>query len=304
MSRYFRVFTAPVKPIFEFSLPGFRSHVARSIFSGEIVLEHCEPVHRVYVTLAGKTRSTIAEADAAPPVRRPDQPGSVTIVPAGLRRRVALKDGDILILNMAISDSFIRLVGADGENRTAAQPPALQLMQNGRNDWLVRAAHAFAQAGFNDASTMHMQSLALMIARHLARLDYRGRNAPGLDPAALSRLVQLMQDRLADDLTLTDLAQEAGLSISALSRAFQSSMGTTPYQFFTQLRMDKAKNLLANSKLSLAEIAGAVGYADQSHFTAAFTRCIGISPGRWRSQQREETTFSPISRKTDALNLY
>jgi AraC family transcriptional regulator len=49
-----------------------------------------------------------------------------------------------------------------------------------------------------------------------------------------------------------------------------------------QRRIDKAKDLLRSSDLSLNEIALACGFADQSHFTAVFTRMVGVSPGFWR----------------------
>jgi AraC-like DNA-binding protein len=62
--------------------------------------------------------------------------------------------------------------------------------------------------------------------------------------------------------------------------------------------MQRASELLLSSRHSLAEIAGEIGYGDQAHFTAAFTRHAGISPGKWRAEFGTVPEFLPISRKT------
>jgi Helix-turn-helix domain len=67
-----------------------------------------------------------------------------------------------------------------------------------------------------------------------------------------------------------------------LSRAFRQSIGLPPHQWLLQRRVDKAKQLLRDSRSPLAEVAADCGFADQSHFTRVFTRAVGISPGQWR----------------------
>jgi AraC family transcriptional regulator len=167
-----------------------------------------------------------------------------------------------------------------------------------RNHWSLRLAQAFRQAGAGGASAMEIQTLAFALLRHLTRSEGRLSESGGLDPLALCRVLELMQDRLADNLTLTELAKEAGLGVSAFSRAFAKSVGTSPYRHFAAVRMQRAKELLARGSRPLAEIAGETGYADQAHFTAAFTRHTGYSPGKWRSEFGTVPGFLPISRKT------
>jgi len=131
--------------------------------------------------------------------------------------------------------------------------------------------------------TLECEALAIAMARHLRRLSGTpGRVATGLDPAALTRVLALMQDRLAENLSLLDLALESGLSISAFSRAFRHATGITPHRYFTVMRMRQAKALLRKRDLPLAGVADAVGYSDQAHFTTAFTRHTGMPPARWR----------------------
>ena len=66
------------------------------------------------------------------------------------------------------------------------------------------------------------------------------------------------------------------------ARAFKRSMGMPPYRFVLMLRIARAKRLLRQNALPLADVATSCGFADQSHFTRAFTRVVGQSPGGFR----------------------
>jgi AraC family transcriptional regulator len=94
------------------------------------------------------------------------------------------------------------------------------------------------------------------------------------------------KDLLGGDLSgrmrLADLARECGLSASQFSRAFRTTVGESPHRWLNRQRIEGAKALLRESESSLAEIALACGFCDQSHFTRSFTAWTGISPGRWR----------------------
>ena len=99
------------------------------------------------------------------------------------------------------------------------------------------------------------------------------------------RVRELMSANLQGNVSTRDLARECSLSVGHFARAFRCSTGLSPHQWLLQRRIDKANALLRDARLSLAEIALACGFADQSHFTKAYTRLRGISPGAWRRQQ-------------------
>jgi AraC-like DNA-binding protein len=99
------------------------------------------------------------------------------------------------------------------------------------------------------------------------------------------RAKELMSANLQGDVSTGDLARECSLSAGHFARAFRHSTGLSPHQWLVRCRIDKAHGLLRDGRLSLAEIARACGFADQSHFTKAYTRLRGISPGAWRRQQ-------------------
>ncbi|VWC40263.1 AraC family transcriptional regulator [Burkholderia stagnalis] len=66
---------------------------------------------------------------------------------------------------------------------------------------------------------------------------------------------------------------------------FVDAFGETPHRYLQRLRLDAAVILLADGRHALADIAGQVGFSDQSAFTHAFTKRFGIAPGRWRGDR-------------------
>ena len=78
------------------------------------------------------------------------------------------------------------------------------------------------------------------------------------------------------------IAKEAGLSRSHFHRAFRASMGAPPHRWLIERRIRRAQELMLTPDKPLAEIAIETGFADQPHFTRAFSKVVGASPGAWR----------------------
>jgi AraC family transcriptional regulator len=94
-----------------------------------------------------------------------------------------------------------------------------------------------------------------------------------------------MADHLAEDISLDDLAELTGLTSKHFARAFKQSTGLPPHRFLIVQRIEAAKRRLTDGKISLADVALACGFADQSHFTATFRRIVGVPPAIWRLSQ-------------------
>ena len=92
----------------------------------------------------------------------------------------------------------------------------------------------------------------------------------------------MLDANLDGKLPLSQLAEKCGLSTRHFARAFRQSTGVPPHRWLLSRRVDRAKDLLRDPALSLAEVALACGFADQSHFTRMFTTLVGLSPGLWR----------------------
>ena len=108
-----------------------------------------------------------------------------------------------------------------------------------------------------------------------------------LSPPKLKRVIDFIEANLQESIGLDDLARAAGLSANHFLRVFKLATGETPYHFLRARRLEKARQLLADNAMPLAELALECGFANQAHFTAAFSREVGISPGRYRRAVRD-----------------
>ena len=96
---------------------------------------------------------------------------------------------------------------------------------------------------------------------------------------ALAR--RIIQDRFAQTISLGALAAEVGLSKFHLLRLFREEVGTTPHAYQLHLRVSRAREML-DAHVPAAEVALVCGFADQAHFTRAFKRIVGYTPGAFR----------------------
>jgi AraC family transcriptional regulator len=108
-----------------------------------------------------------------------------------------------------------------------------------------------------------------------------------LSPPKLRRVIDFIEAHLQESIGLDDLAEAAGLSPNHFLRVFKLATGETPYHFLRARRLERARRLLAEDAMPLAELALECGFANQAHFTAAFSRELGISPGRYRRAVRD-----------------
>lgn len=148
-----------------------------------------------------------------------------------------------------------------------------------------------AFANPTEASLLFLDHVGFALCSHLAVSygDVRARSSPvsrGLAPWQLARATEMIDAQLDGTLTVAEIAEACRLSPSHFTRAFKLSTGMPPYRWMTQRRVEKARDLLAASRMSLSDIALTCGFLDQSHFTRAFTRAVGTSPGRWRQTLR------------------
>ena len=90
-----------------------------------------------------------------------------------------------------------------------------------------------------------------------------------------------------NDITLEKTAREVNISASYLSHLFRSGLGTTFGEYVSKLRIEKAKELLSATELSVAEIAEKVGIPDANYFTRIFKKYVGISPNKFRSMNEK-----------------
>ena len=118
-----------------------------------------------------------------------------------------------------------------------------------------------------------------------AGTDARGWMA-GLRDPHVSRALDLMHSHPAEDWTVALLARRVGLSRSAFAARFAELVGEPPSAYLTRWRMSLAAEALTTEPITLAEVAGRVGYRSEYALSKAFKRTTGLSPERYRASRR------------------
>ncbi|MEH0196345.1 AraC family transcriptional regulator [Caulobacter sp. CCNWLY153] len=109
----------------------------------------------------------------------------------------------------------------------------------------------------------------------------------GLLPWQVRRVGRYIDERIERRITLAEAADQVRLSTSHFSRCFRISFGSPFTKYVTRKRIERARWLMITGDQSLGQIALTCGFADQAHFTRAFTHLTGEAPGRWRRQVTE-----------------
>lgn len=95
-------------------------------------------------------------------------------------------------------------------------------------------------------------------------------------------IINFVASNYSEDISLNDAAKQAYVNPSHLSRVFNKKMNTNFRSYLNSVRINKSKELLADTDLSLAEIGNQIGFSDQSYFTKIFRKIEGVTPGQYR----------------------
>lgn len=124
---------------------------------------------------------------------------------------------------------------------------------------------------------------------HVGRADTRRgaqRRAPSLDAGRLRRVLDLIDARLGDPLTLDDLARAACLSPFHFARLFREATGSPPHRYLVERRIVAAQAMLREGRAALVEVALDAGFGSQASFTRSFRKVTGLTPGHYRELHR------------------
>jgi AraC family transcriptional regulator len=140
----------------------------------------------------------------------------------------------------------------------------------------------------------YLESLCVAILAHLSRTygdlsDTFGAKADGLASWRLRRVIDYVAASLSGPISLSELAEVAGLSRMHFAAQFRRATGFRPHEYVQSRRIDRAMQLLASSDLSLMEIALCAGFANQAHFSRIFKRFAGTTPSAWRALHRDRS---------------
>ena len=144
--------------------------------------------------------------------------------------------------------------------------------------WIARLVARFAQPPDADPPSAGMDALATELwAQVLRRIE--GRRSPA--PAWLRRVPEMVNDSL-DPPGVAEIAAEVGVHRVHLARVFRDHYGLSVTEYAQRVRLERARGLLVRGRSSLAEVAAAAGFADQSHMTRAIRAAYGVTPAVMR----------------------
>ena len=130
-----------------------------------------------------------------------------------------------------------------------------------------------------------------LLREHFERMGAQQRQqrvSIGQGAELLGEILEYIGQNLSEQITLGDLAQRFHMNYTYLSELFSEAAGVGFAKYLTNLRMERAKELIVSSALSLTEIALTVGYSNYQHFSASFKRAHGLSPNQLRRGEDEK----------------
>ncbi len=123
------------------------------------------------------------------------------------------------------------------------------------------------------------------------RLPLRARL--GVQNSKVLSIIELMEANLAEPLSLLEIAGYAGLSRRQIERLFRQEMGRSPARYYLEIRLDRARHLLAQSTLPVVEVAVACGFVSASHFSKCYREVYNRSP----QQERADRKLPPLTNR-------
>ena len=155
-----------------------------------------------------------------------------------------------------------------------------------RIDRLFQDAYEALAYGFSQESII----FAVHVVRHIMGLIFFDNKAFSPNTKSdrshnLDRVIQFMKDHLDSNLTIDEMARQAGLSPAHFSRLFTQQVAIPPMKYFIHLKIQRACRYLTLKHLSIKEISSSLGFTDQYYFSRTFHKVMGISPIRYRRNQ-------------------
>lgn len=249
------------------------------------------PHHLVMVTLSGSARRVEVDADCGHRYSGPDMQGAVSFVPAGCGRRLRMNDVQAEWASISLRPDLLGtdIIGTDDD-----RPLDIPAFTNRPDPFIFSLVSEIAR--LRDAASIqsseYCAAMAAALARHLACRYGRVAEtpfAPGrLPPWRLRRITEYVEANLDREIHTADLARIAELSAGHFHRALRDTTGQTPLEFVTARRIERARQLLSESAMSVTELCLEVGFSSPSHFARLFRRATGLSPMEYRGGVRKQ----------------
>ena len=211
--------------------------------------------------------------------------GDVEIIPAGTPSVWEIKEKDTYVA-LSVSPEIINTVAEqldldprriEIKNRFQVRDAQLESI-----GWALKAE---MESGY-PSGQLYLDSLSVSVAARLVHCHSSvspvsvnaGKSIRRMSGRRLREVLIYIEDNLSQNLSLADIAAVAGLSVSHFKSLFRESMSLPVHQYLIRRRVECAKTLLAEAKMSISQIAVETGFAHQSHLARHMRRVLGVSP--------------------------
>ena len=248
-------------------------------FRGTVINLHLSAPHRLVQRQNGRTYEGLVATN------------DVAITPAGTpgywHTDAASED-----MSMLLEDRFIRRMAAEaGADHEEIEVVPLFSSPDPQIERIGLSLLSEMETG-GLGGELFAESLANVLTVHLLRhhsslgngSKRRTGRESGFSKRALGLATDYINDNLSGKLTLAEIAGAAHMSPFSFARSFKAETGLSPHQYVIHRRVDRAKALLADADLTIAEVARAVGFANHSHLSSHVRRLLGVSPGTLRRE--------------------
>jgi AraC family transcriptional regulator len=184
-----------------------------------------------------------------------------------------------------LDPSFMRRALGDAINTDSLELVPFSSNRDDQMARLVLAAEYGVSSGLS-AGRIFLESIGIALAAHLLTHYANKRVAPRIPRASmpkylLDRALEFIDENLGNNLSLAEVSAIVEMSPYHFCRLFKRSTGLSPIQYVKRERIQTARRLLAEHRLSLVEVALQLGFSDQSHFTRTFRAEVGVTPSQY-----------------------
>jgi AraC family transcriptional regulator len=213
------------------------------------------------------------------------RPGNLWIVPRSIPHTSSFQGPHGGVLLSIAKSQFERQIGPLMHGGRIELAPGFNL-EDGQLEHSLRALLAVAQDGSGADALMGELLVNAACTRLAKRYAVSKLNAVprrgGLPDARLKRVLEFIDANLGKNITLSELADLVNMSLYYFAVLFRQSTGLSPHRYVLNQRVERAKQLLHDPKLSVLDVSIEVGFEHQNNFARAFRRLIGVSPTQFR----------------------
>jgi AraC family transcriptional regulator len=221
--------------------------------------------------------------------RREGSGNGIAIFPPNEPHR-ALWQRRAILVSIWLSKPFLAITAERVLQKTSFDLESVHIMRDPLIEELASALYREYEK--RDLYKLFADSVVTVLATYLLRnytiTEELSDSSGGLGPARTRRVRSYIEQSLEHDLSIGKLAKVAGLSPQYFAEMFRQTTGFTPHKYVSQRRVERARQLLIETDLPLAEVAHRCGFTSQSQFTTVFQRLTDVTPGRFRAEHADK----------------